>query len=212
MMSHEVKDLQSSAEEAFAKVPDKIRKFGIEGGYMAYRKRKDNKVDFIAGRVDEHSHAHVFEEDGKICMQLTNELKRDTPDEYRRIDPEEFLKLLADMVGRLVGALESISLDEKRYARKKVVITLFPRVELSEIKKKKAYFVILTEPRECKFKEIDTKIPQIGVVKGWFGKELALVIVGKGRIHVLSAKKLEEISSEIEHEFQSRWNLVVGEC
>jgi hypothetical protein len=202
----------SGAEVAFSKVPDNIRKFGIGGGYMSCRKRVDNKVDFIAGRDHEYSHVHFFEDNDKLCMQLTNELKRDTPEEYRRIDVDAFLKLLADMTRKVLDALESMNLDDSRYARKKVVLTTLPRIHLSEIKRKKAFFVLLTEPRECRFGEIDMNIPQIGVVKGCFGKELALIFVGKGKIYALSVKKLEQISSELEHEFESRWNLAIGAC
>lgn len=211
-MSSDPENIQHSAEEAFGKVPDNIRKFGTEGGYMSYRKRADNKVDFIAGRDYEYSHVHFFEENGKLCMQSTNELKRGTPEEYSRIDVEAFLKLLADMTGKVFDALECVNLDDSRFARKKVVLTTLPRIHLSEIKRKKAFFVLLTEPRECRFSEIDSNTPQIGVVKGWFGKELALIFVGKGKIHALPVKKLEQISSELEHEFESRWNLAIGAC
>jgi hypothetical protein len=63
--------------------------------------------------------------------------------------------------------------------------------------------VFVTEPKELRFEEIDRQEPQIGVLRGWFGREQAIIFVAKGEIHSLSIKALKRVEKRLRRELKN---------
>jgi hypothetical protein len=210
-LSQELREMESSAQIAFDKVPPNVRKFAIGGGYMRYAYCDEGKLDLVVGRDHEHQHAHFFAEEGKLCIQITNQLEKDRAKKYKRIDLIAVTQMLEDLKQYFFQNLERITLSDSRYAGKDVVLTTFPRVELDHVKRRKAYFILLTEEMLCKFNEIDLNRFQIGIVMEPDGTELGLILTRGGGIASISASKLEEMESEIEEPFRvkcSNWGIL----
>lgn len=68
---------------------------------------------------------------------------------------------------------------------KKVQLATIPKIRFSRVRKGMACFEPDVEYKECKFEDIDRNLPQFGVITGWFRRETALILVGRGEVHTL---------------------------
>jgi len=187
-----------SAEKEFDKVPSKITAFRFGDGFLRFKKDKKGTMHLHAKNVEGNVRLHMFFNDDEHGAVLTNEQMRGTPEEHTTFETEKFLETLAKPVNEILQSIEKI--DDNRFRGKKVQLSTIPKIRFVCIRKRTAYFEFDVETKECRFEDIDLYLPQIGVVKGWFGRELALIFVIKGEIHSLSVKAINRASKRLENQ------------
>lgn len=205
-MSASPEEMEQSAEIAFGKIPSRIRKIGFCGGYFRIGNCDGERLDLVVGRGHEDQHAHFFKENGAVVMQITNQLIEDKVAKYKRVNWQEFLLMLADTEQRFRANFEWITIEDSRYTGKDVLLSTLPKIEFVKVKKKKAYLGLVTEEEMSKFDDLDLSKLQIGAILEADGEELALIIIGKGRIASMPVTRLEELVIEFEETYRPKWN------
>jgi hypothetical protein len=186
-------------EKSFDQLPANVRTMRFRDSSVSWKVRGTRK-DLFLRNVNSNLHFHVYVDEDKVGMVITNEHRRGTHSEHSADVLAEFMQFIAKLCNETLSVVEPLDPADPKYLNKKVVLATVLSFDFLTIRRRMAYFDIKAEFVKCKFSEIHTSPPQIGAIKGWFGQELALLIVGSGMIHCLSITKMKRIANRMAKE------------
>ncbi|HEX9677281.1 hypothetical protein [Nitrososphaera sp.] len=192
-----------SAESAFEMVAPNITDFRYEDAFFGIKTRKHNKIDVYAKNVHSDFRLHLYMNDRECGGVITREPTATTPKSHGEpFVVLDFLRVIAEPLKDLIGSIEQVSREDRRFSGKDVQLVTFHKFRFCCVRKGMAYIEPDVEYREYKFDNIDLDLPQIGVMKGWLGRETALIFVGRGELHILSIKHVRKCAKRLEREMR----------
>jgi hypothetical protein len=192
-----------SAEDAFDHVGSDITDFRYEDAFIGIKKNKENKIDVYAKNVQSEYRLHLYINDSEQGAVITREPTPTRPKGHSEpFTVEELLRPFVKPLEDLLSNIEQISVNDRKFAGRQVVMASIHRIRFIRTKKDAVYFDPDVEYRISKIADIDQHLPQVGVMKGWFGREIALVFTANGSVHILDMKHVKRCAKLLERELR----------
>lgn len=189
-----------SMEVAFEQVPPHIKRFRYEDMVFAVNRKRTN---FYIKTVTSDNHLHLFMKDDTCYGVITREPTATRPKRHgERFLAIDFLRPFVEALNQFIPVIEEVSKYDRRFRGHNVQLATFHKFRFDQTRGGISNFEADVEYRESKFENIDTDLFQFGVMKGWFGREIAIVMVGKGQVVVMTMKTLKKYAKRVMHELK----------